>query len=257
MSASRKRFSHVLITRPREEARELSGMLATMGIASILQPAQAFSRREVSPEDERTMGQMQPGALMVFTSPRAVEFGLPQLSSQLLSQSRIAAIGPATSRALAAAGRSVHVASSSGYTSEALLDELACGAVQEFARQALILCAPGGREKLLSRLQESGWDARPLWVYDRRAEDIDPESIEAIAQADRLLAVWTSGEAMDSLSQRMPPSAWFQICRGEWLVISSRLQILARAFGPPSVHLASGPGNTDLASAIRSLAATQ
>ena len=58
---------------------------------------------------------------------------------------------------------------------------------------------------------------------------------------------------MKALSQRLPPASWFRICQGEWLVISDRLQRLARAYGPANVHLAGGPGNPAILAAIRSL----
>jgi len=58
---------------------------------------------------------------------------------------------------------------------------------------------------------------------------------------------------MNALSQRLPPAAWFRICRGEWLVISERLRRLARAYGPSEIHLAGGPGNVALLASIRGL----
>jgi len=63
--------------------------------------------------------------------------------------------------------------------------------------------------------------------------------------------VWTSGNAIKALSQRLQPATWFQICGGEWLVISSRLKRLARAYGPTQIHLSPGPTNSELFRAIR------
>jgi hypothetical protein len=58
---------------------------------------------------------------------------------------------------------------------------------------------------------------------------------------------------MKALSHRLSPAAWFRVCQGEWLVISDRLERLARAFGPAGIHLAQGPGNAAIASAIRNM----
>ena len=264
MTEARKRFSQVLITRPKAEAERLAALLTPLGIDSIVQPAQTFAAREMDAELRSALETLEQSCLLVFTSTRSVDFGLPQIPDAVLQKARIAAVGPATAKALAAAGRRVDVAPDDGYTSEALLDALAADpwvaracrpASGESRPLALILCAPGGREKLLSSLAESGWDARAVWVYDRLAAEISSEVVESICNAERLLSVWTSGQAMESLSQRLPPAAWYAVCRGDWLVMSRRLQRLARAFGPPAVHLSGGPGNADLAASIRTLAA--
>ncbi len=227
-------------------------MLAPMGIKGIVQPAQSFERRQIEPAELDSLESAGDGALLVFTSPRAVEFGLPQLPTRLLAGARIAAIGPATARELQAAGRRPHIEPLDGYTSEALLEALDNLPSPQPAA-AFVVCAPGGRDTLLEGLASRGLNARPLWVYERRTAEVDPASLEAIAGADRLLSVFTSGDAMQVMSQRLPPAAWFAVCRGEWLVVSGRLRRLARAFGPSAVHIAGGPQNTDLATAIRSL----
>lgn len=240
-----------MITRPQAQAERLAGLLASVGIDSIVQPAQEFHPRTLGSSELSGLTALGPPLLVIFTSPRAVEFGLPQLPPAILGPARIAAIGPATARALAAAGKPAEIQPEDGYTSESLLEALAGESTR--TGNALVLCAPGGREMLVEKLSEKGWAARHLWVYERRTAEIRPEALAAIEEADRLLSVFTSADAMNTLSQRIRPSAWFAICRGEWLVISERLQRLARAFGPAGVHLAPGPQNADLATAIRSM----
>lgn len=248
------RVSHVLITRPWADAEQLARLLANIGVEAIVQPAQSFEPRSVGSAELSGLAGLAPPLLMIFTSPRAVEFGLPQLPGELLGSARIAAIGPATAQALAAAGRPSDIQAETGYTSEALLEALAAGPGGA-GGNAVVLCAPGGRELLVEKLAELGWAARPLWVYERQAAEIRPEAVEAIERADRLLTVFTSADAMNSLSQRLRPAAWFAVCRGEWLVVSERLQRLARAFGPAAIHVSAGPRNADLTTAIRSIIA--
>lgn len=252
MSAASPGFSSVLITRPRDKAERLAGLLSTMGIDSIVQPAQDFKARTLGASELEGLVEPAGPVLLVFTSPRAVEYGLPQLPRALLSGATIAAIGPATSSALAAAGFPATVEPEDGYTSESLLQTLAAQPHQA-GGTALVVCAPGGRDALLEGLASQGWQASPLWVYERLGAEIRNQVLEAISAADRLLTVFTSAAAMESLSRRLPPATWFAICRGEWLVISERQVRLARAYGPTAVHLASGPGNAELATAIRSL----
>lgn len=242
----------MLITRPQAEAERLAGLLASIGVDSIVQPARVFGKRSLGTSELNELAALDQPLLLVFTSPRAVDFGLPQLPPSILAGAKIAAIGPATGRALAAAGKPPDIEPSGGYTSEDLL-ELLDTQPRPNAGVALVLSAPGGREVLLERLADYGWSPRPLWVYERKPAEIRPDTVEAIGNADRLLTVFTSEDAMNSLAQRLPPATWYAICRGDWLVISERLRRVARAFGPPEIHLAKGPRNAELASAIRSL----
>lgn len=242
----------MVITRPQPEAERLAGLLASLGVDSIIQPARKFRKRSLGSSELSDLNALGEPLLLIFTSPRSVDFGLPQLPLTLVAGAKIAAIGPATARALAAAGKRVDFEPEGGFTSEDLLETLAARPVPN-GGVALVVCAPGGREVLLERLGDCGWAPRPLWVYERKPADIDPDSLQAIEEANRLLTVFTSEDAMNTLAHRLPPSAWYAICRGEWLVISDRLRRLARAFGPAGVHLASGPRNADLATAIRSL----
>jgi uroporphyrinogen-III synthase len=167
----------------------------------------------------------------------------------VLERLRRAAIGPATAAALSAAGLPPTISGHEGYTSEALLQvlEVVPGG------QAFIAAAPGGRDALLKGLRALGWQARMLMVYRAEPAPLAPDLPGRLQQADRLLSVWTSSNAMQALAQRLPPAAWVAVCRGDWLVISERLARLARTYAPDRVHLAGGPGNADLLRAIRSL----
>jgi uroporphyrinogen-III synthase len=246
------RISQVFISRPGQEARELAGLLAPLGLQAIVQPAFEYASLDLRASDPQGYARFEaagPGSLVVFTSPRAVQHGLAQLPRQQLSQLRVAAIGPATAAALAAAGVPAAVADDAGYTSEALLKTLAAKTPGE----AFIVAAPGGRGALLEGLSARGWRAGMLMVYQARAAELDPAAVAALGKAEALLSVWTSGNAMNALAQRLPPAAWFRVCRGEWLVISERLKRLARAYGPSRIHLADGPGNEALLAAVRRL----
>jgi len=252
------KFTHVFITRPRRESEELAALLAPLGLESVIQPAFSFSPLDARNGQEDVFTEMKssgPDALVIFTSPRSVAHGVPQLPDEVLFGARIAAIGPATARALGAAGIRVNVTPRNGYTSEALLETLAEEGSGNIVRQpfAFIIAAPGGRRKLFEGLHHLGWKTRMVMVYKPERSELDKPALNALRDASGILSVWTSANAMKALSQRLPPAAWFQLCQGEWLVISDRLQRLARAYGPARIHLASGPGNADLLSAIRSL----
>ena len=252
------KFTHVFISRPRRESAELAAMLKPLGLQTVIQPAFSFlpqDARLLQPDVFAEMDTAGADSLLVFTSPRSVEHGISQLPESLLFRARVAAIGPATARALAGVGVRVNVTPARGYTSEALLDTLAGpdAGTPSGHPFAFIITAPGGREKLHRGLNESGWQVRKVMVYKPEASDLDKHALAALQDASGILCVWTSANAMKALSQRLPPAVWFQLCQGDWLVISDRLKRFARAYGPARIHLAPGPGNADLASSIRAL----
>jgi uroporphyrinogen-III synthase len=250
------RFSHVFISRPRQEAEELAAMLAPLDLQAVVQPAfeyLALDARATDPAGYARLAAAAPGDLVVFTSPRAVEHGLAQIPRTLLRRLRVAAIGPASGAALAAAGIPVAVSAGAGYTSEALLATLDATRTAEPPGQAFVVAAPGGREALLDGLSAAGWRVGLLMVYRAEPAPLDGNALAELATAAGVLSVWTSGNALQALAQRLPPAAWLKLCRGEWVVISERLRRLAGAYGPGRIHLAGGPGNGALLAAIRRL----
>ena len=52
------RFSHVLVTRPRQEAEELAAMLTPLGLQVVLQPAFEFRERDVASEQPRVLADL-------------------------------------------------------------------------------------------------------------------------------------------------------------------------------------------------------
>ena len=231
-------------------------MLAPLGLQVVVQSAFDFRQRDVASEQPEVLADLASDnapRLLIFTSPRAVKFGLAQLPHELIKKQKIAAIGPSTANALGSAGVFVNVRPASGFTSEALLDSLekdSSGFISP-QKSAVILAAPGGSKKIEEGLVRLDWTVQTLMVYKRENAELDKQALESLKGARNILSVWTSGNAIKALSQRLSPSTWFQICGGEWLVISGRLKRLARAYGPTQIHLSPGPTNSDLYRAIR------
>lgn len=252
------RFSHVFVTRPQLESEELAAMLAPLGLQVVVQSAFDFRRRDVASEQPEVLADLEGDKaphLLIFTSTRAVEFGLEQLPHELLRKQKIAAIGPSTANALSAAGVFVNVRPASGFTSEALLDSLEkdSSGIISSQKSAVILAAPGGRRKMEEGLVGMDWAVQTLMVYSRANAELDQQALEGLKGAEGILSVWTSGNTMKALSQRLQPAIWFQICSGEWLVISNRLMRLARAYGPTQIHLSPSPTNRKLWRTIRAV----
>lgn len=224
----------------------------------ILLPAYQFHSSSLFPDQLAMLkkaGTASGQNLLVFTSPRSVEFGLGQVPAGALHHFRVAAVGPSTASLLAEAGVGPVIRPARGFNSEDLLAELkpvkaeAGGARPE----AFIFAAPGGRTLLKEGLEARGYDPHMFMVYENKPAELDPEAIAAIEQAQSLLAIWTSANAMNSLSQRLPAHCWFRLCQGEWLVLSDRLMRVARAFSPRKIHLARGPSNPEILESVRSL----
>ena len=255
-------ISCLLITRPQPEAKALAALVGTdipvTSMQPIILPAHEFSPLPVADEE---IAQLLPGdpfgldSLLIFTSPRAVYYGLPQIPEEVLVRCVIAAIGPATERALLAAGCSDVLVSETGYTSEDLLSALRDFPVKtgKQRRKVGIVAAAGGREALFDGLNKRGFQCSMLLVYERKAALIDPGVSARIENCGRILAVWTSADVIEKLSEGLSKAAWEKVCAGDWLVISERLAAIARCYQPRAIHLSAGPGNEPLASAIRQI----
>jgi uroporphyrinogen-III synthase len=247
-------FDCLLITRPQAEAGELAALLSLNDVDVVLQPAHEFSQADISTAELEAIASAAatpPAPLLVFTSTRAVQFALQQLPLPLLRNCRLAAIGPATAAALQDAGLEEVLLPETGYRSEDLLQTLEARNVP--SRQAWIVAAAGGRQALLEGLRQRGLDARMLLVYRRRPAPIPQNNQQALQQCRKVLSVWTSADAMQQLSRGLSPAAWRQVRAGEWLVVSQRLARSAETHGATVVRQAPGPGNTELAAAIREI----
>jgi uroporphyrinogen-III synthase len=232
-----------LITRPLEPAQQLAGQLAEHGFSSIIMPLYTFS--ELTPSAEAVAALSRPARprLAVFTSPRAVRFGLPHLPADRAGDTRIAAIGEATRAALEQRGFNVHLVPSSGFTSEDLLR------LPQLAAEpglAIIFCAPGGREALADGLAVLGWDVVKAMVYERVALPPAAAQAEAIIEAHDLVSIWTSVAALELAREQLPGPAWDHLLRSTMLVISGRIEHYLQGLGARRVVRADGPGNADL-----------
>jgi len=245
-------FDCLLITRPLAEAEQLAGRLVDLPLKVVIQPAHEFTSAAMSSIELERLQQAfaaKNPPLLVFTSPRAVQFALPQLPKKWLAACQLAAIGPATAAALQAEGFQARIQATSGYTSEDLLQRL-----DEFPLQAdtaWIVAATGGRNALQEGLLQRGIKAALLLAYTRTAAPVSAENMRQLEQCSRILSLWSGENAMKQMAASLSARAWQHVCAGEWLVVSQRLAEIAAAFQPAVVHLASGPGNEELATAIR------
>ena len=248
-------MTKVLVTRPEAASQELAGQLEAHGLAPVVIPFYTFRARSPDIEAGAVWKQGAARKLAVFTSPRAVEFGLRYLPPPgECADLQLAVVGSATRASLEASGRRVHVQARSGFTSEDLLraPELAVR-----PGLAIIFCAPEGRETLAEGLESLGWKVKKAMVYERVPLQPDPLLLENLRENDGLISVWTSISALNLAEQYLPRDVWGRILGAPALVVSSRIRQHLQGLGAGSVELADGPGNTELLRSILRLAQSQ
>ena len=240
-------MTHVLVTRPLEASRQLAEQLDALGFTPIVMPLYTFSARNPSLDMNSAWSGPKVRKLAVFTSPRAVQFGLPHIPPGQLDKLEFAVVGSATRAKLVSCGYPVHLQAGSGFTSEDLLQ------IPELAvdpGQAVIFCAPGGREALAKGLGDLGWKVVKAMVYERLGLQPETRQLDALTGAEDLLSVWTSISALKLAEAYLPKALWTKILNAPALVISARIQHHLQQLGASCVELADGPGNTELLQSI-------
>ncbi len=244
-------FSHVLLTRPQPQCDALGERLKAIGLVPIIMPAYRFEGRDYLPDVEVAWAEAAT-RLLLFTSPRAVRYGLPRVPAAQRPATHIAAIGPATAAALRAAGHSALAPLAPPYSSETLLARLEpLLASAPAPRAAQILTAPAGRAALASGLRERDWATAQVPVYERILLKPTAEAAFQLRDAPVAASVWTSATAMQHLCAVLPAGTVAHLRAGVALVASSRLARVARAQGFGSVLEAAGADNNALFAALQ------
>jgi len=241
-------MTHVLVTRPLDASRQLAGQLDAHGFIPIVMPLYTFASSKPVPDISSAWSQGSLRKLAVFTSPRAVQFGLPFIPAHdQLNGIEIAVVGSATRTVLESSGYPVHLQASSGFTSE---DFLQTPGLADDPGVAVIFCAPGGRETIAEGLGGMGWRVDKAMVYERVSLEPESGQIEELRNSADLVSVWTSISALNLAEKYLPADVWVKILGSSALVISSRIQHHLTQLGASRVELADGPGNPELLRSI-------
>lgn len=241
----------VLVTRPRHQAAALCRLLEEQGAT-----VERLAAMEIEPIDEHRewaarLGDLDKFGLIIFSSANAVRYG-----AALLEQRRdlpLAAIGPATARALNQAGYRVAVQSSEGADSESLLRHPKLNAVA--GERVLLVKGKRGRELLEQELARRGAEVSVAEVYQRvcaRPSDAELQALEARFAAREIQAVTaTSVEIAANLLALATPRLRRAFDRVHWVVPSTRVAQSLREGGVkgPSI-LARSAEDQDLVSAV-------
>ncbi|MCH7837097.1 MAG: uroporphyrinogen-III C-methyltransferase [Chloroflexi bacterium] len=197
----------VLVTRTREQASELSRALAAAGAEAIELPTIEITRRFDEARLETAVDALKDGAYdwLAFTSANAVDCFFDLLWERRLDarsvRASVAAIGPATAKALKRWGISADVtADADRSTAEGLL--AAFEKQSDLRDQKVLLpCAEGARDVLIDGLSSRGAKVDEVTLYVATPpDDPDAEGLRRLRAGEIDVATFASSSAVRSLA---------------------------------------------------------
>lgn len=192
---------NVVVTRPEHQATEMVLQLSDLGANVLIQPAIEISPvKDFKPLDS-AIENLESFDWLVFSSANGVHYFIDRLSQnghdlRKLSGVKLAAIGPATARALSGYHLAVDL-QPKAYRAEALAEGLIPAAQ---GQRVLLLRASRGREVLAESLAEAGIEVEQVVVY--QSTDITkpkPEVVQALAGKEIAWITVTSSAIARSL----------------------------------------------------------
>jgi uroporphyrinogen-III synthase len=241
----------VLITRPEQQAMPLCRLLEIQGAVAFRLPAIEVkgigSRRDLAAK----IGPLTDFDVIIFTSTNAVRFG-----ASLLDQKRdltLAAIGPATARALNQSGYRVAVQPDGTFDSESLLRH---PRLEHLAgRRVLIIKGSNGRPFLEQELAQRGAHVVTADVYHRipttPSQAVLASVLDSFTSGAVQVITATSLEIAGNLLDLAPPALRGEFERVHWLVPGERIAagIRDRGLSAPILQAESAE-DQDLVSAL-------
>jgi uroporphyrinogen-III synthase len=225
----------VLVTRPEQQAMPLCRLLESQGASTLRLPAIEIKGGKAIGEDRRKtaarLGALENFDVIIFTSANAVRFG-----AALLDQKRdltLAAIGPATARALNQAGHRVAVQPSQAFDSESLL--LHPALERPAGRRVLIIKCANGRAFLERELAQRGAQVVTADVYQRvptaPSEAVLAALLDRFTEGAVQVITATSVDIARNLLGMAGPALRREFERVHWLVPGARITAGVRECG--------------------------
>jgi uroporphyrinogen-III synthase len=213
----------VLVTRPEQQAMPLCRLLEIQGASTLRLPAveiKPFGNRR---ETAAKLGALAEFDVIIFTSANAVRFG-----ASLLDQKReltLAALGPATARALNQAGYRVAVQPVGNFDSESLLRHPRLE--HPAGRRILIIKGSNGRPFLEQELAHRGAHVVTADVYQRvpatPSHAVLAQLLESFTAGAVQVITATSLEIAGNLLSMATPALRDEFERTHWLVPGERI----------------------------------
>jgi uroporphyrinogen-III synthase len=242
----------VLVTRPAHQTAPLCRLLEVEGATTVLMPALQITPVGNPRELVAQIGPIEAFDLIVFSSANAVQFG-----AFLLAQRRdltLAAVGPATARALADAGYSNVIVPRGGFDSENLLRD---PRVTASGQRVLLIKGLQGRDTLRHELTQRGAQVAVAEVYQRlaatpSAAELGMITAQLVAGVVQVITA-TSAEIVASLLKLAAPDLRREFDQVHWLVPSERVASAGRGLGltAPLIRANSAEDHDLVAAVIR------
>ncbi|MDX1527316.1 MAG: uroporphyrinogen-III synthase [Gammaproteobacteria bacterium] len=250
----------VILTRPRHQCDTLIEMLNRVGAEARCLPVIDIEPPRDADAAVDALERFGCYDVAIFTSANAVSGALslkPDLP-EIAHPPEVAAVGPATRRALERAGVDVNIVPETHYSSEGLLSHPRFEASAVRGNKVLIVKGEGGRGLLAEALGRAGATVAQADVYRRsqpevRISELLPEPLSGFD-----LIVITSGTAIEHLLDVASEAERRQILAMPMLVSSERIAAIARHRGVrQSPLVAEGPEDEALVRAVENWRRTQ
>ncbi len=182
MSENARAGKRILITRPRAQAAALIERLTALGAIPVVFPTIEISAPEDTTQLDRAIADLPAYGWVIFTSANGVSAFWQRLSalglgSEALRGARVAAIGPATARALEERGIQPNFVPEE-YVAEAILPGLGNVAGQRI----LLPRADIARKALVSALEQQGALPEEIAAYRTVPAQPTPEALRELEQ---------------------------------------------------------------------------
>ena len=204
----------IAITRARAQAHELAARLEAEGARVLAVPTIAIEPPESWAPLDRALAELERYDGVVFTSVNGVAMArrrLPGAGARLAGR-RLAAIGPATARALRDWGCAAEVVPDE-YVAEALVRQLA-PRLRAGAR-VLVPRAAEARDVLVRELRQRGADVDEVPAYRTRPSDEGAAALRTALEAGRVDAVtFTSSSTVRHCAALFAPGQAARALRG-------------------------------------------
>jgi uroporphyrinogen-III synthase len=239
----------ILVTRPKQQAINLIQLIEQHGGLAV-----EFPVLEILPVKNSTVKEqlknLKSYQWLIFISANAVNFAVTANNGKIdtFAQTKIAAVGKATAKALENAGLAVDLVPETGFNSEALLESPALKQVQN--QKVLIVRGIGGRETLANELKKRGAVVDYCEVYQRQIPQIDTIPVVELLKKQHINGVIiTSIEALQNLLIMLEThkSLLFHV---PLIVISERIKQAAQAIGFKNIVISSSPDDAAIFNTI-------
>jgi uroporphyrinogen-III synthase len=221
----------VLVTRPERQANPLCALLESEGATAVRFPVLRIEAAGDGSLGVDLAAHGDSADVIIFTSANAVHFGAAWMASR--GAAELAAIGPATSRALQEHGLGVTITPVGGVDSESLLRHPSLE--HPAGLRILIVTGRNGREWLRERLTERGALVTVAEVYERVPTPHDSEQLAALAHRFSAGGIHvitaTSVDVAAALVDLATPALRREFDHAHWLVPGTRIATALRGLG--------------------------